>query len=280
MQNRFSPASTPFPLKIFLWLIAALSLVSTSLTHQFALSLDAWNHWHLWQFITYPLLHPLFSNLFFLIFNLYLLWVFGSSLIERMGFTTFMCLYFGSAACAGAFALGASLLFSFPLFLYGGAPPLYALLIAWILLNPDARLLLFFAMPFKARNLVLFLIGANALIDLSSGRFDLFAASVGATLFGYLFAIFICKTQSPFLFLARFERFLLRLYEKITHFKNKKEYRHSKIYDIKSGEPVLDDDQFMDAMLAKISLYGEHSLSLSERKRMEEISRTKASKRG
>ncbi len=52
-------------------------------------------------------------------------------------------------------------------------------------------------------------------------------------------------------------------------------YRHSKIYDIKSGEPLLDDDQFMDAMLDQISRYGEESLTPAEKKRMKEISEKK-----
>ena len=49
----------------------------------------------------------------------------------------------------------------------------------------------------------------------------------------------------------------------------------SKIVDIKTGKTVLDDEAFIDEMLAKISRYGEKSLSWQERDRMRQISEKK-----
>jgi hypothetical protein len=59
-----------------------------------------------------------------------------------------------------------------------------------------------------------------------------------------------------------------------------KEKFHSttKIYDFRSGLPKLNDEQFMDAMLARISRYGKDSLSPEETERMKKISEKKSIK--
>ena len=82
------------------------------------------------------------------------------------------------------------------------------------------------------------IIAIDLLIHLSHGAWiQLFANGSGA-LFGYLYL------KAPT---------LLRHKDKF--------YHPTKIFDFRSGQPVLDDDQFMDAMLARISLYGENSLT-------------------
>jgi len=54
--------------------------------------------------------------------------------------------------------------------------------------------------------------------------------------------------------------------------------QHNKVVDFKTGQPILDDDQFMDAMLARISLYGESVLTPDEKNRMRKISERKSIK--
>ncbi len=278
MQVRFTPNSTPISLKILLLSTLILSLFSKILGPYLALSFAGFQHLYLWQLATYLFVHPFPSGLLHLAFNLYLTWIFGASLLERIRTPLFFSLYFGAGVCAGFFALAAMSLFHLATSFTGSSPALYALLIAWVLLNPEARLLLFFAVPFKARNLLLILIGLNLLIDLSSANWIPLFAYVGSLLFGYFFTVLSCKTRSPFPFLAPLERGLLRIVEKIEHL-GRRNYRHTKIYDIKSGAPVLNDEQFMDAMLAKISLQGEESLSSDDRKRMQKISEKKASEK-
>ena len=38
-------------------------------------------------------------------------------------------------------------------------------------------------------------------------------------------------------------------------------FAKAKIYDFKTGQAILNDEEFMDAMLSKISMYGQSSLS-------------------
>ncbi|HSX26387.1 MAG TPA: rhomboid family intramembrane serine protease [Chlamydiales bacterium] len=281
---RVGPEFTPHLLKVLIWTTVGVSLAAalyTPLLSLLALSLNGIEQFYLWQFFTYLFIHPgplSFPFFLHIAFNMYLLWVFGSSILSRSQSATFLSLYFGSALFAGALALGAMFLFQLPFALLGSSTPLYAVLMAWVLLNPDAELHLFFLVPFRARWLILGLIGANLLIDLGNRDWINLSSYVGATLFGYFFAILVWREQSPFPFLRSFERMLLRTLERLRHLGKKGPipYRHSKVYDIHSGNPVLEDDQFMDAMLARISLYGEDSLSAEEKKRMHSISARKA----
>lgn len=266
-------------LKILIGATAALSLLAAFIPFLYSLlslSLNGILHLYLWQPISYlfvlpgPISFPFFLHL---AFNLYLLWTFGSFFLARSP-SLFFSLYFGAGIFAALLALGTMFLFHLPYSLSGSSPALYAILIAWVILNPDATLLLFFALPFKARWLLLGLIGANLLIDLSHADWISFSSYLGATLFGYFFSLLAWREQSPFPYLRPFERFLFRTLERLRQ--KKPLHRSPKVYDIHSGSPRLDDDQFMDAMLARISLHGEDSLTPEEKTRMQKISARKS----
>jgi membrane associated rhomboid family serine protease len=224
---------------------------------------------YLWQLISYVLIEkgPISLGFFLQLgFNMYILWMFGSSLIERLGIKAFFSLYFGSALISGL-----TVLFFPGAFLAGSINAVYAVLIAWILLNPGSQLLLFFAIPFKAEWLILCLIGFSLIINLTNAQWLEAITLVTSCLYGYLFALLVWRQYSPFLFLRSFEKKVLRLFEK----RKNDSFPSSKIYDIKTGSPILDDEQFMDAMLDRISRHGEDSLTAAEKKRMKEISARK-----
>ncbi len=134
------------------------------------------------------------------------------------------------------------------------------------MLNPRSELMLFFTLPFKGHWLILSLIGVNLFLNIAASDFTSSISLISSCVFGYLFSLVILKQQSPFKSLARFENLFLRIKYKKAPPKNQ-----PKIYDIRSGKPVLNDDQFMDAMLEKISKQGESSITLEEKKRMDEI---------
>lgn len=275
MKTSFTPSRTPLSLKILLLLIFGVSAFSYYLGPYLALTAGGIRHLYLWQFASYLFVHPFPAAIIHLAFNLYLIWIFGASLMERLHPRLFYFLFLGSGITAGLLAWCAMISFHLLSPLVGSSAPLYAILTAWVILNPEARMLLFFAVPFKARYLLLGLIGFNLLIDLSRSDWISLSAYIGATLFGYLFTVIACRTRSPFSFLSGLENGILRSIERLTHV-GKTQVRHTKIYDFKSGEPVLNDDQFMDAMLAHISLYGEDSLTPEEKKRMQRISEKKS----
>jgi len=261
------------PLKFLIFSTIGVSLFAAAfpeLQQWLSLSESGIEHLYLWQFITYVFVEPgPFSFSFFLqlAFNMYILWAFGSSLIERSHPRLFFVLYFGSSLTSGLVAL------AFPhSSLAGSTNPICALLVAWMMFNPGSRLLLFFTHSFKAYWLIAFIIGASLLIHISTGNWLEGATLAISVLFGYLFSLIAWRQQSPFPLLRPFERRFLRLLERK---KGQQPYQRSKIYDIHSGQPILDDDQFMDAMLDQVSRHGEESLTVAEKKRMREISRRK-----
>ncbi len=259
-------------LKILIGLTICLSLAAPFVPHLQDWLILSWagiEHLYLWQLITYAFIEPgplSFGFFIQLAFNMYILWVFGATLIERSHTALFFVLYFGAALAAAL----ASLLIPNAT-LAGSTCPVFAVIVAWMMINPGSRLLLFFTLPFKAHWLVVGLLGFTFFIDISSSNWVGAVSLAASVLFAYLFALIVWREESPFLILRPFERWILRRLEK----KKAESYHSSKIYDIKSGKPLLDDDQFMDAMLDRISRYGENSLSPEEKKRMHEISKRK-----
>lgn len=260
-------------LKILIFITLGLSLAAgfiPQLYNWLALSWAGIEKFYLWQLITYILLEkgPLSFGFFVtLAFNMYILWMFGSSLIERSHTRLFFFLYLGAALLGGCSALiiPHSILAS-------STNAVYAILVSWMMLNPGSQLLLFFTLPFKAHWLILGLIAMTFLFDLSNANWAEAISLAVACLYSYLFALVIWREPGPFPFLRRFEK---RIFQFLERQKKHETYRHSKIYDIKSGAPVLDDDPFMDAMLDRISRHGEESLTPEEKKRMQEISKKK-----
>lgn len=261
-----------FPLNFLIPLTLFLSLligIVPSAGFWICLSKSGIEHLFLWQLITYILVEqgPISLNFFLnLGFNLYILWIFGSQLIERSHARLFLILYFGAALAGGLAALATP-----RPFLAGPTNGICAILISWMLLNQRSQLL-FFSIRVNAKWLILILIGSAFAMDLSAGNWTAGASLASSCLYAYLFTLVVWRQPGPFNFLRRFEKRIFQFLEKSKHHEP---YIHSKIYDIKSGEPILDDDQFMDAMLDRIARHGEESLTSAEKNRMKEISKRK-----
>ncbi|MBX7066111.1 MAG: rhomboid family intramembrane serine protease [Parachlamydiales bacterium] len=261
------------PLNILIPLTILFSLCIgffPSLAPWFALTWAGMEHFFLWQLFTYILIErgPISVNFFLnLAFNMYILWVFGIQLIERSHARLFLILYFGAALFGGLAALAVP----HP-FLAGPTNAVYAILIAWMLLNQRSQLLLFFSFRMNAQWLILGLIAATLLIDLANSYWAGAASLIASCIYAYFFTLIVWRQPGPFSFLRRFEK---RIFQLLERKKKHETYIHSKIFDIKSGEPIIDDDQFMDAMLDRIARHGEESLTPTERKRMKEISKRK-----
>ena len=225
----------------------------------------------LWQPFTYLFLYGAGSpiTLWWLIglaFKLYLLWFMGSYLYERFGARSFLTLYLMSGAAAGICATLIAAAIGMPSFLSGPTAPLLAILMAWTMANSTSTLLLFFIIPIQAHILVSLLFGALLLIALSNGDFAslLFYASSGAI--GYLYGIMVWELNGPYPQLRDFDDHAWELGQKIARLTFwRKEKR------ILTINPR--DEQFMDAMLDKISRHGKGSLSFWERWRMQRISK-------
>ncbi len=123
-----------------------LGLVPYLVTHRF----------FLWQPLTYLFLH---AGVFHLAFNLLVLWMFGCELERVWGSRFFLKYFFVCGIGAGVFV---ALLTSSSLVpTIGASGALYGLLLAYGLLFPDRKILLWFVLPVRAKHFVLF-IGAVA----------------------------------------------------------------------------------------------------------------------
>ncbi len=145
------------------------------------------SHLHIWQFATYIFLH---ANLIHLLFNMFVLWMFGPDVEGALGTRRFTIFYFFCGIGAGL----CSVVFYRPYTLIMGASgAIFGLMVAFGMLFPDrmVTLLLFFVLPvnMKARHLILFFAGLELLLVIANLRGDFIAhfAHLGGALFGYLY---------------------------------------------------------------------------------------------
>lgn len=249
----------------------------------FSLSLWGLKKYFLWQFITYFFITPIvggvsISLILYLLFNMYFLWMVGSSVIERQGLKHFLCLYLGGGIFGGI--ITAIVLVNTHSFapIAGINPALYALLTAWMMLLPEVQILLFFTIPVKIKWLIVGILGINLFMDISQGNLIHFTLYFSSIAFAYLYALLIWQIHSPFKLLHPFEKILINLSDKIKrkHFAPSiHSFSKGKIYDFKTGKVVLREEEFLDSCLSKIATQGKDSLTFFEKWKMRKISKRK-----
>lgn len=247
------------------------------------LSLSAWgiHKLFIWQFISYLFIQPLsggisFGMLLHIFFDLYLLWMIGSSVVQMKGKNHFLSLYFGGGLFVGLMAYLCQLIFGVSLPFAGATPVIYILLISWTFLFPGASLMLFMMIPMRAKWLVFGLIGVNLFLDFSNGNFFGFLITASSLFFGYFYSVLIWESLSPFERLHAFEKKLIQLKRKYFKFSKKvtgSEMEDGKIYDFKTGRIVMQDEDFIDVCLEKIARHGKQSLTWRERLKLYRLSK-------
>jgi membrane associated rhomboid family serine protease len=257
---------TPKALKFLMLAIAAVSVLSPILSffldhffHAFGpntflpLSLHGIQMGYFWQLIT-PFFLQSDGNqlsvplLFTITLGLFVLWFTGKELIQLYGTKKFLLLYFSAGIFACVIALGWLFLTGSFAHVNGIAPPLMALMIVWLMIYPDMKFHYFHFIKIPAKWVVTTLLALPLLISLFRGEISHFIYNASGIIWGYLFGLFILKLNPLF------------------HFSSKK------IINIADFES---DEDFMERILSKIARNGINSLSVKERKRLDEISRRK-----
>lgn len=296
---QFGPEKTAPVIKYLLICTGAVSLICAllhPLFNQFfgmssplqwlSLSWNGLTQFFLWQPFTYVFIQDgaaygiSLSFLIALTFNLYLLWILGSTILEKIGNRAFLTFYFSTAVICGLITLVAMRTFGVYGYLSGPVPILLALFMIWACLYADSEILLFFVFPVKTKWILTGIILALFLVCLSHLDIVSFLFYGTGIFLGYLYSVTVLGLRSPFEWTHYVDDRLTIWYDKIAgsirKWRNKpQEKEKSKIFDIKTGNPVMNDDQFIDAMLSKISRSGEKSLTAGERRRMREISENK-----
>ncbi len=136
----------------------------------------------LWQFVTYMFLHSVESP-WHIIFNMLVLWMFGSEVERAMGTRKFLTMYFTAGIFAGIFCC----LFTPENPIIGASGAIFAVEIAFAMFFPNATII-FFMFPIKAKYLVMVFAGITVIscIVPSSGNTAHFA-HLGGLIYGFLF---------------------------------------------------------------------------------------------
>lgn len=291
--TRWGPDSTPTIIKYLMILIGSVSVVAAltaplfleifkipSIDHWFSLSWYGLNNYQIWRLFTYFLIEPSGSTgitLFFLIalaFDLYIIWVIGSDLIEQVGQSPFLTLFITSGVVAGIAGLLAMKLIGYQTILIGPAPVLLALFTVWTMFHPDREIWILLLFQLKTKWLLAFILGAIFLINLSQldwVNLIFYFTAVGVA---YCYATMAWSVNGPYSWMVALDSFMMRVGRKLQRGRT-----NGKIFDFQTGQPLKSDEQFMDEMLEKIARRGPHALTRSERARMDAISEKKRRQR-
>lgn len=285
-QLRIGPAQTPRPIRLLIMITCVISIVAALLDPLFlrvfqlpspqmllSLSWPGIQRFFLWQPITHLFIHGAggtgvtFGLLITLALNMFMLWIFGSTVIERIGTGPFMRLYLLSGVFAGLVTLIVMANFASYAVLFGASPCIFALFVVWVMLNPQAEVLLFFVFPVKAKWLLAGVVGAVLLVNLSQGNLVGATHTLAPLFFAYGYALLAWDLRSPYPSAHYLEGRIAATWQ----LWGQRKQSHSKIIDFETGKPIDDDETFMDAMLEKIAEKGEQALTRRERKRMDQV---------
>lgn len=209
---------------------------------------------YVWQVITYMFLHDSFIR--HLGLNMFVIWMFGRTLEQVWGSSRFLRFYFACGLGGAAF----SFIFAYNTPVLGASAAAYGILLAFAIMFPNQRLLLWFVFPVKARTLVIGLILLSLILGIrGTGNIAHFAH-----LGGMAAALIMMRGEYQF-----------------RHFRNFIRDRFSKIpVKISFGRneqgPSTDRKESsaekIDSILDKISEKGYENLSETERHILEKYS--------
>jgi membrane associated rhomboid family serine protease len=102
-----------------------------------------------WQLVTYAFLHDP-ANLWHILFNMFALYMFGPLLEQYWGARRFIAYYFVCVIAAGATQLAVDYAFHAGEATIGASGGIFGILLAFAMLFPRAKLLLYFVIPMPA----------------------------------------------------------------------------------------------------------------------------------
>lgn len=203
-------------------------------------------HLFVWQVVTYMFLHGGFMHLFF---NMFMLWLFGSTIESVWGGKQFLRYYLLCGIGGGILGL----LVSYDATILGASGAIFGIYIAYAVMFPDSYIYIWFLFPVKAK----YLVGGLAILQLVSGITGPSGIAYSAHLGGILTGLILFRST-----LLQRMRFSL----------GAKRWRRN-MQD--HGEPRREqpDSDNIDSILDKISAKGYDNLSSIEKRILENYSR-------
>ncbi|HOX39210.1 MAG TPA: rhomboid family intramembrane serine protease [Candidatus Brocadiia bacterium] len=236
--------------------LAALLLENTfglPVTDALALSASRLSRGAVWQPVTYMFLH---AGLLHLIFNLLMLWWFGSLVEGSIGRRSYLELFFGAGIFGGLVQAAASVFTGQPdLITLGCSGGLLGVMVVCAMIAPSLTVFFSFVIPMKLRTMVIICIFMDLYVALSGQRSGTAVlAHLGGAAFGYgYWKLCYCRGRS----LSRFWEMPL---EKLRSM-------------FQANQRVSDSE--LDEILLKVGREGMKSLSRRERRILIKASKQK-----
>jgi membrane associated rhomboid family serine protease len=203
-------------------------------------------NFYLWQLGTYMFLH---GGVFHLLFNMFILFIFGNTLEMAWGSKQFLKYYLACGIGGGML----SLVFNYNAIVLGASAAIFGLLLAYAIMYPNQYILLWFVVPVKAK----YLVAGLAVLDLYMGLKGPTGVAHFAHLGGAFTGLFFFRAQ-----LTNRLRFSVGAKRKWKTYTEERRERH--------------DDQEVaniDSILDKISAKGMDNLTTTEKRILENYSR-------
>lgn len=239
-----------FVIQIFTYAIARVDL-----TYYLGLRADlVVERLHVWQVATYMFLHAP-TNIWHIVFNMYILYAFGTMVESLLGRKRFLVLYFGGGLCGGLAYCVTQYLFGIRVPAVGASACVIAVVIYYAIRYPNQIIMLFFILPIRIKWAAAIIIGIDVLGAIGAYGGDVaHSAHLGGALYAWLY----------WRFGASVER----------HFDGMEDRQHTRQAKRRSR-----DEARLDELLAKISRKGFDSLSARERKFLTEQSKARQRRR-
>jgi membrane associated rhomboid family serine protease len=203
-QIRFGPGQTPRVIKVLILVNVAIYLlqlvwsrfdVAPSMRMEWLFGISSTGlveSWRLWQPVTYMFLHsplsdPYGPGIMHILFNMLILWMFGSDVARRLGPRTFLGLYFGAGILAGLAYTAFAVLGNVVVPCIGASGAVMGVVVYAGMLFPDRTVLFMLFFPMRYRTMVWLLVGIDVfyfVFATHSGTAHV--AHLGGALFGYL----------------------------------------------------------------------------------------------
>lgn len=208
---------------------------------------DIFHKFTLWQIFTYMFLH---GNLFHILVNMFILWMFGRNIEEIWGSYKFLKYYFICGIFAGVLILITSPYSDIPNI--GASGAIYGILTAFAIIFPDTLIYVYFIFPIKAKYMVI-LMGFISFLSGISGT------EPGISHFGHLGGI-----VAGYIYL-KYDIIIEKLLNSADYLFSKIRKKNKRVYTIDEIDRILD----------KILIEGVDSLTEKEKKIMDEYTRKK-----
>lgn len=151
---------------------------------------DTLGHLWLWQYVSYMFLHST-TDPWHLIFNMLVLWMFGSEVERALGSRKFLVLYF----TAGIFAGICCCIFTPRTPIVGASGAIFAIEVAFAMYFPNSTVIFYF-FPIRAKYLVMIFAGITIFncITPRGGNIAHFA-HLGGLIYGFLFIRYSSRVE-------------------------------------------------------------------------------------